>query len=222
VTSLEQVRARIADACTKSGRAADAVRLIAVSKTFPVERIDELLAQGQQLFGENRVQEAIEKVEHFAGRADFHFIGHLQRNKAKQVIGRFALIHGVDDPRLIHELGRRSVAAKLEQPILLQVNSGDETTKSGVTEAQLPELLDRAIETEGVTPVGLMTIPPRAEQPEDNRRWFARLRELRDREASRCGIPLPELSMGMTDDYKVAVEEGATLVRVGRAIFGER
>jgi pyridoxal phosphate enzyme (YggS family) len=149
-------------------------------------------------------------------------IGRLQRNKARHVVGRFALVHSVDGAELARELDRRASAAGIVQPVLAQVNQGGEGTKSGVPPDDLPALVDAVLDCASLELRGLMSVPPPADRPEDARPWFAALRELRDRESTRVGIRLPELSMGMSDDFEVAVEEGATLVRVGRALFGER
>jgi pyridoxal phosphate enzyme (YggS family) len=221
-TALEEVRGRIESACARSGRSVREVRLVAVSKTVDVERIRRLLDCGHDLFGENRVQEALEKIPLLGPAASWHLVGHLQRNKARHAVGAFELLHGVDSEKLAAEIDRRAFRAGIRQAVLLQVNLAGEATKSGVDEAGLPALLDAVAALPHVELRGLMTIPPPAVEPEESRRWFVRLRELRERSATGSGLALPELSMGMTDDFEVAVEEGATLVRVGRAIFGER
>lgn len=220
--SLARVRERIAEACARSGRNPAGVTLVAVSKTFPAEAVRAMLAAGQTVFGENRVQEALAKIDAVGSGPRWHLVGSLQRNKARHAVGRFSLIHSVDSRRLAVELDRRARAAGCVQPVLIQVHQGDEETKSGVEEDDLPGLVDACAACAALDLRGLMSIPPPARIPEDNRRWFARLRELRDREASRTGRGLPDLSIGMTDDFEVAIEEGATLVRVGRALFGER
>jgi len=220
--ALAAVRKRIDDACSRAGRDSESARLIAVSKTFPAERVHQLLACGQRHFGENRVQEALAKIEAVGPGPAWHLIGTLQRNKARHAVGAFDLIHGVDEIKLATELDRRAAASGMSQAILVQLNLSAETTKSGVAEDALWPLLDAIAGLKNLDIRGLMTIPPPAEQAEDARRWFSRLRELRDEASRRTGLGLPELSMGMTDDFEVAVEEGATLVRVGRAIFGER
>lgn len=217
-----RVRERIDEACSRAGRSPDEVRLVAVSKTFPAERIRELLECGHDLFGESRVQEALVKIPLVGPGARWHMIGHLQRNKARHVVGTFELIHGVDSLELAREIDRRAAARGLVQPVLLQLNLAAEQTKAGLAEAELAPVLDAVAALPALDLRGLMTIPPPAPVAEDSRRWFARLRECRDACAGRLGRPLPELSMGMTDDFEVAAEEGATLVRVGRAIFGER
>ena len=219
---LGAVRERIDRACRSSGRSPDAVRVVAVSKTFPAERVRELLAAGHRLFGENRVQEALSKIPEVGPGAVWHLVGTLQRNKARHAVGVFEMIHGVDGTKLAVELDRRAAAAGLQQAILVQLNLAGEATKSGVSEEGLWPLLDEIAGLSHLDLSGLMTIPPPVRDPEESRPWFTRLRELRDRAAERLGRPLPELSMGMTDDFEVAVEEGATLARVGRAIFGER
>jgi len=221
-TRLRGVQERIERACRRAGRDPDSVRLVAVSKTFPAERVRNLMAHGQHVFGENRVQEALAKIPEVGPGAAWHMIGPLQRNKARHAVGIFELIHSVDGAKLAGELNRRAAAADLVQPILVQLNLASEATKSGVSRDDFLPLAERILELEHLRLRGLMTIPPPAAQAEDNRGWFARLRSLRDRAASRLGQELPELSMGMTDDFEVAIEEGATFVRVGRAIFGER
>jgi pyridoxal phosphate enzyme (YggS family) len=220
--ALSRIHARIAAACSRAGRAPSSVTLVAVSKTMPAQRVRDAMAAGQSVFGENRVQEALGKIPEVGGEARWHLIGHLQRNKARQVVGAFELIHSLDGAKLARELDRRCAAAGTVQPVLLQLNLSRESTKHGVGEAGLGDLLDTVAELPRLEPRGLMTIPPPVDDPEDNRRWFARLRELAEHAAGRLGRPLPELSMGMTDDFEVAIEEGATLVRVGRALFGER
>jgi hypothetical protein len=220
--SLQAVRARIDAACERAGRAPGTARLVAVSKTQSAQCVRAAIDAGQRLFGENRVQEALAKIDALAPAGEWHLIGAVQRNKARHVVGRFALLHGVDNGRLVDELQRRAESAGVVQPILIQVRLGGEDTKSGVDERGLAELVDCAVGAAALDLRGLMTIPPPAEAPEANRRWFARLRALRDAEGRRTGRGLPELSMGMSDDFEVAVEEGATLVRVGTAIFGPR
>jgi pyridoxal phosphate enzyme (YggS family) len=220
--ALDAISERIERACARAGRDPDSVRLVAVSKTFPADRVRKLLDAGHRLFGENRVQEALAKIPEVGAGAVWHLVGTLQRNKARHAVGVFELIHSVDDLRLAAELDRRAAAAGLRQAILVQLNLAGEGTKSGVGESDLAPLLDGIAGMGHLDLRGLMTIPPPVEVAEQSRLHFARLRELRDRAAGRLGRPLPELSMGMTDDFEVAAEEGATLIRVGRAIFGER
>jgi len=219
---LSRVLERIARACERSGRDRQHVRLVAVSKTFPADRVREVVAAGHDLFGENRVQEAVAKIPAVGAGARWHLIGHLQRNKARHAVGLFDLIHSVDGSKLALELDRRAAARGMVQPILVEVNLADEETKAGVAERGLWQLVDEILPLEHLDLRGLMTVPPAVERSEQSRSWFARLRGLGEEAARRAGRPMPELSMGMTDDFEVAVEEGATLVRVGRAIFGDR
>lgn len=219
---LHEVRYRIAAACARSRRDPASVALVAISKTVPAERVREAMAAGQPVFGENRVQEALAKIEAVGAPARWHLVGRLQRNKARHAVGRFELIHSIDGADLARELDRRAAAADRVQPVLLQVNLSHEPTKAGVDAKGLDALIEAVAALGHLELRGLMTIPPPVNDPEESRPWFARLREARDRASARVGRTLPELSMGMTDDFEVAVEEGATLVRVGRAIFGER
>jgi pyridoxal phosphate enzyme (YggS family) len=220
--SIAAVRQRVDRACTRAGRSPDDVRVVAISKTFSVERIGELVNSGHTLLGENLVQEALRKIPRLGPEVRWHFVGHLQRNKARDVAGVFELIHSVDSERLAGELNRRAGRAGVRQAILVQVNLSQEASKFGVGEEELPGLLEAVAALDHLDIRGLMTIPPPVEHAEDSRPWFVKLRELRDRLAGTADLALPELSMGMTDDFEIAVEEGATLVRVGRAIFGER
>jgi len=194
---------------------------VAVSKTQPPEKLQAAVREGCLLFGENYVQELLTKVEAVPG-VEWHFIGHLQTNKVKQVLPHVALIHSVDRSSLIQEIGRRVQSLGRVQPILLEVNLAEEPRKSGVTPAQLYDLAREALETPGIALRGLMTLPPPVEEPEQARPWFRQLRALRDEIALKSGVDLSELSMGMSADFEVAIEEGATLVRVGTAIFGAR
>jgi len=226
VTSLHRalaaVRQRIAAACARADRDPGSVRLVAVTKTVPATRVLEALAAGQDLFGENRVQEALAKIPEVGPGAHWHLVGHLQKNKAKHAVGAFALIHSVDDLDLAREIAKRAATAGVVQPVLVQVNLSLEGTKTGAEPAAAIALVEAVHALSNVEVRGLMTIPPPAEDPESSRPWFRRLRDLRDDAAKRTGLALTELSMGMTDDFEVAIEEGATIVRIGRAIFGER
>jgi pyridoxal phosphate enzyme (YggS family) len=213
---------RIEAACARAGRRPGDVTLVAVSKTVPVARIRELLEEGQVAFGENRVQEALAKIPEVGRGARWHLVGHLQRNKARHAVGAFEMIHSVDDLDLARELDRRAAAKGLVQPVLVEVNVAGEASKHGAAPEEVPALLEGIAGLAGLDLRGLMTVPPPVGRAEDARGWFASLRELRDAGEQRTGRRLPELSMGMTDDFEVAVEEGATLVRVGRALFGER
>jgi pyridoxal phosphate enzyme (YggS family) len=222
---LTAVKERIAKAAARVGRAPEAVRLVAVTKTVPVERIREAIDAGQQIFGENRVQEAQAKVQEL-GRDDvqWHLIGHLQRNKVKFVCGLFDLIHSVDSLPLAQELDRRAARYGSAMPILIQVNIGDEATKSGVPMADTLALVKAVAKLPYVAIQGLMCIPPAVDVPEHARPYFIHLRTLAQRIAQEQvpDVVMAELSMGMSQDFEVAVEEGATIVRVGSAIFGPR
>jgi hypothetical protein len=212
------VRAHVAAACERAGRAPGDVTIVAVSKTHPASAIREAAAAGATDFGENYAQELATKQAELA-IPRWHFIGRLQRNKAKLVAGKVALVHAVDSEELAAELAKR--AAQL-QPILLAVNLGGEATKGGVTAETAPALAQRIAALANVRLDGLMTMPPPSDDPEASRPVFEALRELRDRIAGELGRPLPVLSMGMSGDYEVAIQCGATHVRIGTAIFGRR
>ncbi|MEG2139421.1 MAG: YggS family pyridoxal phosphate-dependent enzyme [Bilophila sp.] len=220
---LEAVRERLRSAAKTAGRAPEDIRLIAVSKLHPVAAIVAATTFGQRVFGENYVQEALAKQDALANTdIEWHFIGHVQTNKAKDVTGRFALIHTVDSQKFAETLARRLPDSVAHQGVLLQVNIGDEPQKAGVDIADLPALAEAVLALPRLTVRGLMCLPPVFDAGEDARPYFARLRNLRDQLESRLGIVLPELSMGMSGDCSQAVEEGATLVRVGTDIFGPR
>ncbi len=219
-TKYREVLARVEEAASRCGRAGQ-VRLVAVSKAQPVERLLAAREDGCDLFGENYAQELVKKAEVVAG-VTWHFIGHLQSNKVKAILPHVSLIHSVDRSSLLREIDRRAAALGKRQPILIEVNVGRETSKSGVTEEDLPGLVHQALEKNAVELRGLMAIPPFAWSPEETRQAFRRLRELRDGLEQRFGESFPELSMGMSGDFEAAIEEGATLVRVGTAIFGPR
>ena len=213
---LTRVRERMAAACRRAGRSPDEMTLVGVSKGVPAQRVAEAYAAGLQDMGENRVQEAADKIEALAAqgvRPRWHLVGHLQTNKAKTVTGLFAILHSVDSVRLAQALSRR---AREPLPILLEVNVAQEASKFGFTPQEVASALRSIVDLPNLDVRGLMTIAPQTDQPESVRPVFQRLRELRDE------LGLRELSMGMTNDFEVAIEEGATMVRVGRAIFGER
>jgi pyridoxal phosphate enzyme (YggS family) len=217
--NLARVRERIATAARAAGRPPEAIRLLAVSKKMPADDVRAAAAAGQRAFGENYAQELRDKSALLAGEPtppEWHFIGPLQSNKVKYVAGHAALVHSVDSAALLDAIEARGVP----QRCLVQVNVAGEASKKGVPAGELPALLDRFAAMKNVRCDGLMLIPPRG----DARPHFAALRALRDREAAiaRPNVDLRELSMGMTDDLEVAVEEGATIVRVGTAIFGPR
>jgi pyridoxal phosphate enzyme (YggS family) len=220
---LELVRARIAAAERRSGRTPGGVTLIGVVKTQPSEAIAAAVELGLRDLGENRVQEAELHQQRIARTAArWHMIGHLQRNKAGKALPLFDLVHGVDDAELGEALAQRARAAGRRVPVLVEVNVSGEGSKFGVAPDDLPALLERLAALDGIELRGLMTVGAPVGTPADARGGFAHLRGLRDDGERRLGRPLPELSMGMSGDYEVAVEEGATLVRVGTAIFGER
>jgi len=217
---LAELRERVALAARRAGRAPAAVTVVLASKTQPPEAIRAAYAAGAREFGENYVQEAAAKQDALADLGDlrWHLIGHLQTNKARDAANRFALIQSLDSARLAAALGRVRPAPRV--PVLIEVNAAGEVSKTGVEAAGLERLIEAA--RAAVDILGLMTIPPAAPDPERARPHFAMLREMRDRLAAATGLALSELSMGMTGDFEVAIEEGATIVRVGRAIFGER
>jgi pyridoxal phosphate enzyme (YggS family) len=222
---LAGIRTRIAAAAQSAGRDPSSVQLIAVSKTFPIDLVRHAYAAGQRDFGENRVQEALQKI---AAATDleirWHLIGHLQTNKARKAGPAFAVIHGVDSVELLRKLDAAAGESGAAPDLLIQVDLGGEATKHGAAPGEVPRLLDAAAACRAARVVGLMTLPPVPETPEDARPYFRRLRELRDGWLA-SGAPasmLRELSMGMSGDFEVAVQEGATMVRVGTAIFGSR
>jgi pyridoxal phosphate enzyme (YggS family) len=218
---VDQVRGRIAAAARRSGREPEAVTLIAVSKTMPPEAVREAVAAGVRILGENRVQEAREKIAACPGMAAWHLIGHLQTNKARLAVELFDCIHSLDSLKLAEELQRHAQSLGKRMRCLVQVNIGDETQKSGAAAVALRDLLGQARTFPNLQLDGLMAIPPFLEDPEAVRPYFRRLRELRDALAG-DGLSGADLSMGMTGDFEVAIEEGATLVRIGTAIFGAR
>ena len=217
---IERVNERMALACQRAGRPIAEVTLIAVSKTWPAKFVTEAQACGLSDFGENRVQEALQKMDAVQAlrggqqiEPAWHLIGHLQTNKVKSITGRFAILHGIDSERLVETVGR---FASGPQRVMLEVNVSGEPSKFGVAPGELDQLLKVASSTAKVVVEGLMTVAPRGEVAGSSRPVFRELRSLAER------YSLPHLSMGMSDDYEVAIEEGATHVRVGRAIFGDR
>ena len=219
---LEAIRDRIQRASERSGRSPDAVVLVGASKTVPVEVLQEAITYGLNDLGENRVQEAGPKIAAIGPVVRWHMIGHLQRNKAGKVVEWFDRVHGVDDLELGRALSTRASATQRVLPVMVEVNVSGEPSKFGVAPEQLEPLLDALRALPGLALDGLMTIGHPVERAEDARGDFVRLRELRDRCERSLGLALPQLSMGMSGDYEVAVEEGATLVRIGSALFGAR
>jgi pyridoxal phosphate enzyme (YggS family) len=223
--NLSTVRRRIDAAAHRAHRPPQSLRLIAVSKTFPLDAVLAAARAGQVDFGENRVQEGVDKIAATTGlNLAWHLIGHLQTNKAKKAAAVFHWIHSVDSIELLKKLDAGAYEAGTRPQILLQVDLAKETTKFGADRGQLEELGRAAVECQALQLRGLMTVPPIADDPENARRWFEELRDVRDELVVR-GLPaksLSELSMGMSHDCEVAIEEGATMVRVGTAIFGRR
>ncbi len=222
---LKRVKERIEAAALSSGRAPKTVKLVAVSKTVPVDRILAAIKAGVTDLGENYVQEAREKIEALRGESIlWHFIGHLQSNKAKYAVRLFDLIHSVDSLKLAKELNKRASAIGKVQKILVQVNISGEATKSGIETEQAVDLVRQVVPLESLAVCGLMTMPPYFNAPDKVRPYFRALRDLKDiiRKEAIANVDMTELSMGMTGDFEAAIEEGATLVRIGTAIFGER
>ncbi len=222
--NLDRIRAEIAAACTRCGRDPAGVRLVAVSKTHPADAVRAAQAAGQRLFGENYVQEFLAKADGVAPPVEWHFLGHLQSNKVKSLAGRVTLIHSLDRLSLAEEIDRQWGKLGRTAEVLVEVNLGGEASKGGVDAAGLEPLLRQVAALPHLGVRGLMLLPPYLDDPEAVRPFFRRLRELAgaiDR-LQLPGVTMHELSMGMSHDFHVAIEEGATLVRVGTAIFGER
>ena len=220
--NLEQVRAQIADAAGKSGRSIDSVELVAISKTHDADRVREAADAGQQLFGESKVQEARVKIPLLPSTLRWHFVGHLQKNKIRHALPLFELFHSVDSLALAQEMNRIADEDGNHPRVLLEVNVSGEGSKVGFKPDTLRSEMESLLALPRLSIEGLMTIPPFAEEAEHSRRYFVELRENRDAIEKEFDLKLSQLSMGMTNDFAIAVEEGATLVRVGTAIFGER
>lgn len=219
---LEAILSQVHTSALRAGRQPSEIELVAVSKTHPPESVIEAIAAGQTLFGENRVQEAKAKIPLVPGRARWHCIGHLQRNKIRQALPLFEMFHGIDSLETAADIQRIATEESLRPTILLEVKLAEESQKFGFSPSQLREQMDALLALDRVNIVGLMCIPPPQPKAEESRPFFAQLRELRDRLQAECRVGLPVLSMGMSGDFAVAIEEGATLVRVGSAIFGDR
>src|SRR5881227_1927803 len=220
--NLVRVREQIARAAAKAGSVADGIALVAITKTHPAEIVRKAVDAGQTLFGESKVQEARVKIPLLPSNLRWHFIGHLQKNKIRHALPLFEMIHSVDSLGLAQAIDRIAQEDGLHLRILLEVNVAGEGSKFGFKTTTLRAELESLLMLSRLSIEGLMCIPPLAEEPEASRRYFVELRELRDAIEKEFQVKLPQLSMGMTNDYSVAVEEGATLVRVGTAIFGER
>jgi pyridoxal phosphate enzyme (YggS family) len=220
--NIERIQGRMAEACSRSGRDLADVRLMAVSKKKSPEQVAEVHACGLDLMGENKVQEAKQKIPLCPGGIEWHLIGHLQTNKVKLAVRLFSRIHSVDSLRLLQIIDQESSEAGLTTPVCLEVNVSGERSKFGIPPAEVGDVLKAGNSMMNVDILGLMTMPPFTEDPEGARPFFRQLRELRDQLSDSGGMGLPELSMGMSSDFEVAIEEGATMVRVGTSIFGGR
>lgn len=220
--NLERVRERIAEAAAKSGRSVDDVELVAISKTHDAEKLREAIEAGQKLFGESKVQEARAKIPELPSNIRWHFVGHLQKNKIRHALPLFEMIHSVDSLALAQDMNRIAEEEGLHPRVLLEVNVAGEGSKFGFQPENLRGQMESLLALPRLSILGLMCIPPVAEEAEPSRKYFVQLRELRDSLQTQFHVDLAQLSMGMTQDYWIAVEEGATLVRVGTAVFGER
>src|SRR5438132_6432927 len=220
--NLARVREQIARAAAKSGRAADQVELVAITKTHPAGKVREAIEAGQALFGESRVQEARAKIPELSSNIRWHFVGHLQKNKVRQALPLFEMIHSVDSLALAQDINRVAEEEGLYPRVLLEVNVAGEGSKFGFAPDDLREQMEALLALPRLSIEGLMCIPPLAVESEDSRKFFVEVRELRDSLEKEFSMKLPQLSMGMTQDFPIGIEEGATLVRVGTAIFGER
>ncbi len=223
--NLDEVRARIDRAIRRAGRTRESVRLVAISKTHPIEYVLAAARAGQRDFGENRLQDALEKISQSADTTiSWHLVGHLQSNKARKAAEAFAWIHSIDSRELLERVDAAAGAAGRQPDLLLQVDLAGEPTKHGARSDEIVSLFEAGRSCRAARIVGLMVLPPFTPDPEAARPFFRRLRDMRD-ELGRSGVPtamLGELSMGMSHDFEVAIEEGATIVRIGTAIFGSR
>jgi PLP dependent protein len=220
--NLADIRRRIWTACHRSGREPASVELIAVSKTFPADAVREAVQAGQLTFGESKLQEAESKIDVLPGSLHWHFIGRVQRNKVRKILSRFEVVHAIDSLRLAQYTDEIAGELGLFPRVFLQVNIGGEESKGGFEAEAIRREIGELLSLKRLEVAGLMCIPPPGPVAEDSRRWFVALRELRDGLERDTGVPLPALSMGMSGDFEVAIEEGATHVRVGSSIFGKR
>ncbi|WP_297456459.1 YggS family pyridoxal phosphate-dependent enzyme [Persephonella sp.] len=222
--NVEKIKERIEKAAQRAGRKSEDIILLAASKTQPPEKIVEAYEAGIRYFGENRVQEGIKKIEALSDLKDIHWhlIGGLQTNKAKYAVKYFELIHSLDREALADEIDKRAGKIEKVQDVLIEVNVGEEETKYGVKPENLEKLFEYSLQKENLRILGLMCIPPYFEDPEKSRPYFAMLRDMKEQLEKKFNVSLPHLSMGMSHDFEVAIEEGATIVRIGTAIFGER
>jgi len=220
--NLERVREQIAQAAARAARVAEEIELVAITKTHPAEKVREAIEAGQTLFGESRVQEARAKIPELPSNLRWHFVGHLQKNKIRHALPLFEMIHSVDSLDVAQDMNRIAGEQGMHPRVLLQVNVAGEGSKFGFSPDKLRDQMEELLALPRLSILGLMTIPPLSEKTEASRKYFVQLRELRDCLQTEFHVDLAQLSMGMTEDFAVAVEEGATLVRVGTAIFGER
>jgi PLP dependent protein len=220
--NLAHVREQITEAALKVGRAVDHIELVAITKTHPAEKVRDAYEAGQRLFGESRVQEARGKIPELPSAIRWHFVGHLQKNKIRHALPLFEMIHSIDSLALAQDMNRIAEEEGFHPRVLLGVNVAGEGSKFGFKPETLRAEMETLLALPRLTIEGLMTIPPLADEAETSRKYFVQLRELRNALEKEFNLKLPHLSMGMTNDFAIAVEEGATLVRVGTAIFGER
>jgi PLP dependent protein len=220
--NLERVCEQVRQAAIKAARAVDQIELVAITKTHPAERVREAVQAGHRLFGESRVQEARAKIPELPSNLRWHFVGHLQKNKIRHALPLFELFHGVDSFGLAQEMSRIAAEEGMHPRMLLEINVAEEGSKFGFRAETLRAEIESLLALPRLSIEGLMCIPPLAEEAEASRKFFVQLRELRNSLEKEFDVKLPHLSMGMTQDFWIAVEEGATLVRVGTAIFGER
>ena len=220
--NLEKIQQRIRAACGRAGRDPESVTLLAVTKSQPPEAVQEAARLGLTLFGENKVQEAKAKIPLCPGNLCWHFIGHLQSNKCRDAVDLFKMIQSVDSLSLAREIDKRAGQASKTMPVLLEVNVAGEASKFGYRPEQLLAELKALNALPRIEIHGLMTVPPWSAEPEKSRPHFRRLRELKERAEAVLGAPLPQLSMGMSGDFEIAIEEGATMVRIGTELFGLR
>ena len=220
--NYRQIHERIAAACQRAGRSAEGVLLLPVSKGQPAQAVEEAAGLGLRVFGENKVQEAKVKIGQCSSRLQWHMIGHLQSNKARDAVQLFSMIESIDSLDLAQEVNKWADKLARRVPILLEVNCAGEASKFGFKAEDIPSAVEQVNSLERLEVHGLMTIAPYTPTPERVRPYFAKLRELKDECSQRLGAPLPHLSMGMSGDFEIAIEEGATIVRIGTALFGPR
>jgi len=220
--NLTEINARISDACELAGRNVGEVELIAVSKTWPAEHVQKAIDAGQKIFGENKLQEGQEKIPVLSEELEWHYIGGLQRNKVRKVLGLFQVIHSIDSLKLARYTNNVAADMEINPSVLLQVNIGDEASKGGFSAEELEGCFSGLMELKSLNITGLMCIPPAVNASEDARVWFRKVADLRDQLEESNGCKLPHLSMGMSSDFETAIAEGATYVRVGTSIFGVR